>query len=133
MKSPFSSPAQISTLCHGPSHLATFSTEQRDTLRQLQTTRTGRQWVDSRVRREPVTFISELFIQSPESTVLSGICFFAPKFNPRELAHHDFQKSNCRRKETLEGEGSLHSLHQSPPPKRLLCMRGGSSLKLETE
>lgn len=29
--------------------------------------------VDSRVRREPVTFISELFIRSPESTVLSGI------------------------------------------------------------
>lgn len=59
--------------------------------------------------------------------------FFAPKFNPRELAHQDFQKSNCRRKETLKGEGSLHSLHQSPPPKRLLCMRGGSSLKLETD
>lgn len=30
MKSPFSSPAHISTLCHGPSHLAPFSTEQRD-------------------------------------------------------------------------------------------------------
>lgn len=88
--------------------------------------------VDSRVRQEPVTFLSELFIWSPESTFLSGICFFAPKFNPRELAHQDFQKSNCRRKETLRGEGSLHSLHQSPPPKRLLCMRGGSSLKLET-